>query len=406
MYYQRLLQQKLAQLSQMYPVVLVTGPRQTGKTEFVRHEFPGHRWVLLDSPQLIAQARHDPELFLANRPPPVFLDEIQRTKELFLQIKSNVDLHKSQSGSYLLSGSQPFKLMEDVSESLAGRIGILELLPFTPSEISQQNERIRDLDSLLAKPPIGCKASLLYPPNESLLRGGFPAMALREISESETIASQRLRDYVMTFVTKDVREISAIKDLGNFEKFLRSLAIYSSRSFNLSDIARSLGMRQSTLSEWQSILEASYLLWRIPGYSKKIGKRESKIPKMVLIDGGLQANLLGYDQSKQIDASPLKGAIFETAVLNAIRSTIGRDKKIFYWRQNEECEVDCVIENTFDDVIPIEIKHSAKPNADDLLGIRAFFKAYPKARFGILITLSEECFWLERNILHVPFAML
>ena len=117
MYYHRLIQKKLLKLAQMYPVVLVTGPRQTGKKELLKTAFPDHRWVLLDSPQLISQAKEDPELFLINRPPPVFLDEIQRTKELFLQIKSNVDINKSKSGSYLLSGSQPFKLMANVSES-------------------------------------------------------------------------------------------------------------------------------------------------------------------------------------------------------------------------------------------------------------------------------------------------
>jgi predicted AAA+ superfamily ATPase len=406
MYYQRLQQQKLIKLGQMYPVVLVTGPRQTGKTELIKNEFPGHRWVLLDSPQLVSQAREDPELFLINRPPPVFLDEIQRTKELFLQIKSSVDLNKPKSGSYLLSGSQPFKLMANVSESLAGRIGILELLPFTPSEMTQRSERVTDLDTLLSAPPIGSAASLPYPPNEFMLRGGLPAMALRDISEDETAASQRLRDYVLTFVTKDVREISAIKDLGRFEKFLRTLAIYSSKTFNLSEIGRDIGLRQSTLGDWQSILESSYLMWKIPGYSKKLGKRESKIPKVVLIDCGLQASLLGYEQSSQIDVSPLKGAIFETGVLNAIRSTLGRDKNVFYWRKNEDCEVDCVIENKFDDPVPIEIKHTSKPNADDLRGLRAFIEAYPQTRHGILITLAEECFWLDKNILHVPFGML
>ena len=231
-------------------------------------------------------------------------------------------------------------------------------------------------------------------------------MALRDISETESEASQRLRDYVLTFVTKDVREISTIKDLGSFEKFLRTLAIHSSKTFNLSEIGRSIGLRQSTLSEWQSILEASYLMWKIPGYSKKMGKRESKTPKVVLIDCGLQASLLGYEQSRQIDVSPLKGAIFETAVLNAIRSTIGRDKNVFYWRQNEECEVDCVIENAFDDPIPVEIKHTSKPNSDDLTGIRAFIESYPQTSFGILISLAEECFWIDKNILHLPFGML
>jgi hypothetical protein len=231
-------------------------------------------------------------------------------------------------------------------------------------------------------------------------------MALRDISEDETAASQRLRDYVLTFVTKDVREISAIKDLGRFEKFLRTLAIYSSKTFNLSEIGRDIGLRQSTLGDWQSILESSYLMWKIPGYSKKLGKRESKIPKVVLIDCGLQASLLGYEQSSQIDVSPLKGAIFETGVLNAIRSTLGRDKNVFYWRKNEDCEVDCVIENKFDDPVPIEIKHTSKPNADDLRGLRAFIEAYPQTRHGILITLAEECFWLDKNILHVPFGML
>lgn len=406
MYYQRLLQPKLIKLGKMYPVVLVTGPRQTGKTELIRHEFPDHRWVLLDSPQLISQAKEDPELFLINRPAPIFLDEIQRTKELFLQIKSNVDLNKSKSASYLLSGSQPFKLMANVSESLAGRIGILELLPFTPSEITQRSDRVTDLETLFKAPPIGSHASLRYPPNESMLRGGFPAMALPEISETENEASQRLRDYILTFVTKDVREISAIKDLGGFEKFLRTLAIHSSKILNLSEIGRSIGLKQSTLSEWQSILEASYLIWRIPGYTRKIGKRESKLPKLVLIDCGLQASLLGYEKSRQVDVSPLKGAIFETAALNAIRSTIARDKNVYYWRQNEDCEVDCVIELSFDDPIPVEIKHTSKPNSDDLTGIRAFIKAYPQTRFGILVSLAEECFWLDKNILHLPFGML
>ncbi len=197
-------------------------------------------------------------------------------------------------------------------------------------------------------------------------------MLLSEYSKSTEVAAQRLKDYCTTFLTRDVRELANIKDLANYEKFLRTLALYSSRTFNLSQVSREISVKQSTLNDWLGTLEAGYIIWKLRGYAKKISKREAKSIKPVFIDAGLQTSLLGYQTEAQLQVSPLRESIFETAVLNAIRNLVGGSHSIYYWRANDDYEVDCVIENSFEDLIPVEIKFTSNPNEDDTRGISAF----------------------------------
>lgn len=404
MYYKRFFSDDFEKLAGLYSVVLVTGSRQSGKTEFCRNYFPKHRWVLLDRLATLDQARKDPHLFLLNHPPPVIFDEVQRSHNLLLEIKAEVDEKDPAKASYILTGSQPFQLMHDVSESLAGRVGILEVFPFLPSEIIQR--KTWNLDDLLDRPPIGESFELAHPPHEMLLRGFYPAMALTQHSPTVGDACTRLRDYIKTYLTKDLRDLSLIKDLAAFEKFLRQIALMSAQVLNISAIGNAIGLKQSTASEWLSLLEASYLYWRLPGFHQKLGRRESKRSKGVMVDSGLVASLMGYQNVDQISASPLLGRIFETAALNTIRHGIGRGRNLYHWRSDEKNEVDLVLERSRDEPIPIEIKLTSRPAHADLSGIEAFKKVYPASKIGIVVSMYEKCCWLKQDLLHVPFAML
>jgi uncharacterized protein len=404
----------LDRISRLYKVLLISGPRQVGKTFLARNHFPNHKWVLLDSRSLIDQARNDPGLFLKNNPPPVIFDEIQRVPELILEIKALIDSEDIGLAEIVLTGSQPLQLMEHVSESLAGRIGILELTPCTQFELNFQEEgsidlHTVDLNTMMEDPQIGKDFPLSGTPNSQLFRGGLPAMALPKLSPEPSDVFQRFTDYVATYLTRDLRDISEIKDLGRFERWLRLLSTISGKIPNLLELSSQIGLPQSTAHEWTEILKSSLLIHEIPAFHKNLAKRETKKPKLVLFDSGLTCHLLGYNSDSQLENSPFLGSIFETAIITALRSQCVRQlgySSLYHWRSKEKNECDLILELNATNIIPIEIKYSSRVSKEELSGIKQFMKKSEQSKMGLVFSPNSKCYWLDENILHMPWGAL
>lgn len=409
MYIPRISTHKIKKLASLYPIVLVTGARQTGKTELVKHIFPRHQWVLLDKAALIEQAKNDPALFLQNHPWPVIIDEIQRAPELFLEIKSLVDENNPPKGSIILTGSQPFSLIKEVSDSLAGRIGILSLPGMLCSELFRPEQKPFNLEKWLYSPPIGGNFPWKETPLEFLLRGSFPAMALKMHSPHETDAAIRLNDYIQTYLNRDLRELAQVKNLGRFERFLRYFAACSGKTVNLNAIARDIQIPQTTLQEWISLLQAAHLYWELPAFHPNPTKREAKRPKSIMCDAGLILNLLGYQNHNQIKHAPVLGAVFETAAINAVKSLALCEPisiPLYHWRLRDQDEVDLVITWSNSDLFPVEIKLTANPMKKSLSGLLKFMHTFKNFKKGIVISTNEECFYIQKNVLHIPLSAI
>lgn len=406
MYLTRLIENKIHQISKLYSVILITGPRQVGKTELAKHLFPNHRWVLLDSRALIDQAKSDPALFLDSYRPPVIFDEVQRVPELFLEIKNRIDQGQAQLGEIVLTGSQPLQLMDQVADSLAGRVGVVELAPLLPSELRSSLGTFTSPLQIIQDPPLGRKFLSPFGMSETLLRGFMPAMSLREKSPNAEDAVQRLNDYVQTYLERDLRDLSEVHNLGLFERFMRVIALSSARLTNLSESAGQISLPQSTAQHWLGLLKASQLAFELPAYHISNMKRETKRPKLFLNDSGLMVSLLGLRTSEQIDNSPLMGAIFETAVVNLIRNALILEparKQFFHWRSGEKDEVDCVIESPTGELYAIEIKASGTPKTEFASGIEKFREHTKKHVYGAVVTAAPDIFWLKPNVVHLPW---
>jgi hypothetical protein len=374
-----------------------------------RHLLPQHQWVPLDQAVILDLARRDPGLFLQNHRPPVIFDEAQKAPELFAEIKFLVDDQRIGLGGVILTGSQPLQLMSLVSDSLAGRVGILELPPMSLAEVFAAPGHPLTLQQWLENPPLGQRFPFTRSPAESLLRGGFPAMILAELSARPEDAVQRLSDYIQTYLTRDLRDLAQIEDLGRFERFLRQVSIHASRLLNVTEIASGAGIPQSTADQWIGLLEASHLFWTARGYALQHSRRERKGPKGFLIDSGLHASLLGYTHPNQLLSSPLLGPIFETAAANAIRKIARRDGRplpAYHWRHGDTEEVDLIIELAHDDLCLVEFKWTANPSTDAIQGINAYRKRYKRSHKAVVVSTAEECFWITPDVLHIPWSGL
>lgn len=411
MYKQRKISDRIVSLQKLFGAILVTGPRQTGKTTLCRQLFPSHQWVLLDDEGVLSIAKSQPDLFLQTYPPPVIFDEVQRATSLFLAIKNRIDLYQIKSDlPYVLTGSQPLELMKSVSDSMAGRVGIVEILPMTHAEIYQNNDVDFSFQNFLEnKSPLGRKFPIGRPIQEILFRGGFPDMAIAECSPESSDVSTRLQNYLRTYLHRDLRDLSLVQDLLSFEKFVRRFALSSSTYRGPSDWAKDVGKPRSTVVSWLGLLTATYIAFEIPAFATSLGRRERKSSKYHLIDSGLMCHLLAYQSPEQVLRSPMLGAIFETYGLTAFRSWTQRSNlsvALYHWRYDENEEVDLVFELADGELVAVDFKLTAKPNADDLTGIKAFRRRYPRCKRGIIISCFETVSYLDHSILNIPISAL
>jgi uncharacterized protein len=322
MWIPRAIEPQLRQLAASRPVVVLTGARQTGKTSTLRRLFPDYEFVSLDLPSEAAQAETEPVAFLQRHPPPTILDEIQYAPELLRHLKVAVDAHRSRAGQYLLTGSQKFTLMKGVSESLAGRVAIVELGPLSFAEVRA------------ARPEIGLESFLV--------RGGFPE--LQAAPEIDAVSFHN--SYLATYLERDVRALANVGSLRDFERFLRACALRSANLLNKADLARDVGIAPSTANQWLSVLEASGQVSLLEPWFSNRTKSIVKSPKLYLADCGLLCALLNIRDEEALRISPSAGALWETFVraqLQHREQMAGRRQSLFYWRDRTR-EVDFVVE--------------------------------------------------------------
>ena len=341
-----------------FPAVVLTGPRQSGKTTLLTHLFRDtFSYVSLEAPDVRMSAMEDPRGFLAGYPPPVIFDEVQHAPNLLPYIKEHIDSQRRVPGQYLLTGSQNLFLMEKIKESLAGRTAVLRLFPLSRREVDKNSELDLPWESGRARPAAaGDTQKKMW---ESLVRGFYPEIA------ADTNRDARLWQggYVQTYLERDVRNIRQIGDLTQFQVFLRTLASRSAQLLNLTNLSNDIGVAVNTVKAWLSILEASYQVMILRPYHANIGKRLVKTPKVYFTDVGLLCHLTGLSDPRHAAAGPMGGAIMETAVLMEIVKTLihrGMEPRVYFWRTAAGSEVDIVVEWE-GRLVPLEVKLSSTP---------------------------------------------
>jgi predicted AAA+ superfamily ATPase len=337
---ERLLQPRLLDLATRYPVLTLTGPRQSGKTTLSRMAFPERPYVSLENPAQRDFAQEDPVAFLARYRDGAIIDEVQRVPQIFSYLQGMVD-EDPRPGRFLLTGSQNLALVNAVTQSLAGRTTLTELLPLSLEEIRRFPDPPAELDTLL-------------------WQGGYPRIYERSLPAHEWLA-----DYTATYVERDVRQLIKVGDLLLFQTFLRLCASRTGQILNLSSLASDCGISQPTARSWLSVLEASYIVFRLPPFFANLGKRLIKAPKLYFYDTGLATNLLNIETPRQLETHPLRGALFETWVVAEVAKAYlhrGRRPRVSFYRDRGGVEIDLVLEKGTDLVL-VEIKSSQTPSS-------------------------------------------
>lgn len=337
----------LHSLAKGYPVLAITGPRQAGKTTLAKSAFPDKPYVSLEDGDVRAFATEDPRGFLNRYPDGAILDEAQRCPALFSYLQTRVDATQAM-GEFVLTGSQQFGLLSNITQSLAGRVGLVQLLPFSVAELQAAHALPEQLDDLL-------------------WRGLYPPLYDRALEPNQWLAN-----YAMTYVERDVRQIIEVQNLSLFQRFLKMCAARCGQLLNMSSLANDCGVSYKTIGAWLSVLEAGYVVFLLQPHHQNFGKRLVKTPKLYFHDTGLAAYLLGIRDAEHLSIHSARGALFENLVISEFmkqRFNQGLASNLFFWRNSTGEEVDLVLE-VGEKLQPVEIKSSQTFHSDFLQGLQ------------------------------------
>jgi hypothetical protein len=347
-YLRRELESQVTAAARNFPAIVLTGPRRSGKTCLLRHLFPKASYHLFEDPDVVGRFRHDPQGFLDGVRPPVILDEIQNVPEVFNFVRARIDRRPRRTGQWFLTGSQESGLMRHVTESMAGRAAVLQLLPMSARET----------------------------PKVGLLRGGFPEVLARPAAARLWFSS-----YLQTYLERDVRSISAVQEPATFRRFLALVASRHGQILNKSDLAAPLGMSVPGIGRWLDILEATAQIFLVPPYFENLGKRLIKSPKVYIADSGLACHLLGVETEAELEKSPFLGALFEGFIAGEIvkaQLNAGRRRELYYFRDQQGLEVDFVVPGKGGDLRLVEAKAARTVTPGDAGPIQRLAAAWSK----------------------------
>ncbi|MEM9558241.1 MAG: ATP-binding protein [Acidobacteriota bacterium] len=410
-YVPRALEQPILAASEQFPVVLVTGPRQVGKTTLLDRlrALEGgdeRRYVTLDDFAARELASEDPALFLQRFPPPVLIDEVQYAPGLLSAIKQAVDRDR-RPGAFWLTGSQQFQMMRGITESLAGRVAMVDLLGFSRREAERRPLDLEpfvpggdDLDRRLrSAAPSGLDAVF-----EQVWRGSYPALRTEAVRDRDLF----YRSYVQTYLERDVRELAQVGDLMAFHRFLKACAARTGQLINLSDLARDVDIAVSTAKNWLSILEASLQVRLLPPYFDNLSKRLVKSPKLYFLDTGLAAYLTEWSSPRTLAAGAMAGAIFETYVFGELWRSYShqlRTPRLHFYRDKDGREIDFLLERD-GALYPIEVKRAATPRRDWTRAFAVLDRLAPARGDGAVLCLVERDIPLDRQTTALPVGVL
>lgn len=405
-YIARNLEKVVLEVTKEYPVVLVTGPRQVGKTTMLQKLMEGtdRNYVSLDDLNERNLAKMDPEMFLQLHKPPILIDEVQYAPELFAYIKIHVDKYHN-AGDFWLAGSQVFKLMSGIQESLAGRVAVLSLTSLSQAEIcgGEMQPFTLDIEKLSArrKERTAADTGVIF---DWIFRGSMPAIVSEKNSNSQIFYSS----YLTTYIERDVREVSDAIDSLTFLHFITAVAARCGQILNIAEIARDADINQKQAKNWLGVLETLGLIFYLHPYSNNMLKRLVKTPKLYFYDTGLVCYLTKWSSAETLQSGAMNGAILENYVVAEIRKTYlncGKDPYMYYYRDKDAREIDIILEH--DGVLnPIEIKKSANPGSELIKVFKLLDKSSAKRSKGAVVCMKPELSAIDRENYIIPVWMI
>ena len=403
MYIRRTLEQYVKKITQQFPVLMLTGSRQVGKTTLLKHLTEKNRnYVTLDNPLLLNLAKSDPSLFMQRFPGPILIDEIQNAPELLPFIKMEVDKSKV-NGLFWLTGSQQFHLMKGVSESLAGRVGIINMLGLSLREIfihSEESTPFLPIPEIIRAKELNSNALSLKELYKIIWRGSYPSVALFKEKNQNMFYSS----YIQTYLQRDIHDLAKVGDEMSFLKFLSATAARSAQLLNLSDLARDADITPNTAKSWLSILIATGLVYLLQPYNQNITKRLVKAPKLYFLDTGLCAYLTDWTSPETLESGAMSGAILESWIMSEILKSWwhnGKQAPFYYYRDKDQKEIDLLI-ITDGKIYPIEFKKTSSPSANVVRHFKLLDKFQYSISYGGVVCLIPESLPLTPSVTSIP----